>query len=65
MAPVYKDNKEQWLVYLPEDNWVHIFTGEKYNGGEVTVNAPLGCPPVFYREDSEYKELFSKVINIV
>ncbi|MCL4110929.1 UNVERIFIED_CONTAM: hypothetical protein GTU68_030121 [Idotea baltica] len=65
VAPVYKDNKEQWLVYLPEDNWVHIFTGEKYNGGEVTVNAPLGCPPVFYREDSEYKELFSKVINIV
>jgi len=63
VAPVHKENQEEWAIYLPKDNWVHLFTGVEYEGGDIIVDAPLGCPPVFYRKDSEYKELFKQVKN--
>ncbi len=48
VAPVHKESQEEWMVYLPEDNWVHIFTGEKYSGGDVMIKALLGCLPIFF-----------------
>ncbi len=33
----------------------------KRSGGEVTVNAPIGKPPVFYRADSEWAALFASL----
>jgi alpha-glucosidase len=40
-------------VYLPEDTWVHLWSGEVYTGGDtVSVNAPIGYPAVFYRQNS-------------
>lgn len=61
VAPVLDEGVNEWNVYLPEDNWVHLWTGKEYTGGEFTVDAPIGQPPVFYRKDSEYKELFEKL----
>ena len=61
VAPVYLENKSEWSVYLPEDNWIHLLTGKEYKKGEYIIEAPIGIPPVFYRKNSKYKELFSKI----
>lgn len=49
------------LVMLPDDEWVHLFTGKEFSGGNHLVDAPMGCPPVFYRKESVWKDLFSGV----
>ncbi len=64
VAPVYKKETSSWKVYLPEDNWVHVWSGAKFTGGWVEVDAPLGQPPVFYRQDSEQAELFSQIVSL-
>ena len=61
VAPVHSEARDSWPLYLPNDNWVHLFTGMEYKGGDVIVEAQLGCPPVFYRRESLYRELFSQV----
>ena len=34
--------------YLPPGTWFHVWTGEEHAGGAViTVEAPIGSPPVF------------------
>ena len=64
VAPVIKPNQSHWKVYLPKDDWVHVWTGKNYLGGWVTVDAQIGKPPVFYRKESEYSELFKMIINM-
>ena len=64
VAPVLEQNKNEWSVYLPEDEWIHFWTGTSYIGGEYMVKAPVGFPPVFYRKDSEYAKLFNNVANL-
>lgn len=64
VAPVYKENKEEWDLYLPDDNWIHFWTGKEYSGGEINVEAPLGQPPVFYRKESKYRELFEEAAEV-
>lgn len=59
IAPVIKRNKKSWKVYLPKDRWVHLWTGEEYTEGWVEVVAPIGEPPVFYRKNSQYQEIFA------
>ena len=61
VAPVYLADQTAWQVYLPEDNWVHLWSGAEYAGGNVTVDAPMGYPPVFYRKDAASAELFAKI----
>ena len=61
VAPVYESEKHNWEVYLPEDEWIHLWTGKEYQGGTVTVAAELGYTPAFYRKDSKYAELFSEI----
>lgn len=39
-------------------------TGETHEGGDITVDAPLGKPPVFYRQQSEWADLFSTLRHI-
>ncbi|USD67733.1 alpha-glucosidase [Vibrio sp. SCSIO 43136] len=58
VAPVYNEGEVNKRLYLPEDTWVHAWTGEVYQGGWVEVDAPIGEPAVFYRADSEDKALF-------
>ena len=51
-------------VYLPEDTWVHIWTGKEYKGGHYSIEVPMGYPAVFYKKDSEYKNLFAGLKEI-
>ncbi|MFC7393623.1 alpha-glucosidase [Scopulibacillus cellulosilyticus] len=64
VAPVYKSSVTEWEVYLPNDQWIHIWTGKEYMGGDVKVNAPIGCPAVFYRKNSPYADLFQMISKI-
>lgn len=52
IAPVIKDAARERTVYLPEDEWVQLFTGAEYGGGIISVQAPIGRPPVFVRKAS-------------
>ncbi|MED1862344.1 alpha-glucosidase [Fictibacillus nanhaiensis] len=63
VAPVYEEAATHWNVYLPEDEWVHVWSGKEYRGGYTEVEAPIGQPPVFYRKNSPYKELFESLTN--
>ena len=56
VAPVLTEGAVQREVLLPEDAWIHLFTGEAYTGGNHTVPGPVGCPPVFIRQDSAFAD---------
>ena len=59
VAPVIRLHTSHRKVWLPEGKWVHFWTGKACRGGRaVTVKAPLGQPPVFYRQDSAFAPLF-------
>jgi len=60
IAPVYEQDKHEWDVYLPQDEWVHLWTGEEYHGGAITVSAELGYTPAFYRKNSEFADIFEE-----
>lgn len=59
VAPVVTESATSREVYLPSTDaeakeggeaprWFHVFTGESFEGGQtVTVDAPIGTPPVF------------------
>ena len=55
-APVLKEGAVTKKVYLPYDRWIHLFTGKEYEGGTAEVDAPIGCPPVFIRAESPWRE---------
>lgn len=61
IAPVYLADQTEWNAYLPQDQWIHLWTGEEYNGGDVTVKAELGYTPAFYRKGSAYTEIFEEI----
>ncbi|MGL5099344.1 MAG: alpha-glucosidase [Fusobacteriaceae bacterium] len=61
VAPVYLEGVTEWDVYLPEDKWINIWTGEELGAGDHKVKAELGKIPVFYRKDSEWKNIFEAV----
>ncbi|HBT40362.1 MAG: Glycoside hydrolase family 31 [Thermotoga sp. 50_1627] len=66
IAPVIKPHAERWKVYLPEDKWVHLWTAKKFTGGWVEIDAPLGYPPVFLREDSSLaQDLLIKLRDVL
>ncbi|MEE1658058.1 alpha-glucosidase [Microvirga sp. CF3062] len=66
VAPVSQAGKTEWSTYLPAGaEWVHIWTAETFAGGsDVTVPAPFGQPPVFYRAGSRFAELFASLRTI-
>ena len=61
VAPVWHEGAESRSVYLPDDRWVHLWTGKPYGGGEHEVPAPMGQPPVFWRADSPDEALFRSI----
>lgn len=63
VAPVLKKGCTQWPVYLPDDTWIHLWSGKAYSKGKHIVEAPLGNPPVFCRESSVYLNEFLKLKN--
>ena len=63
VAPVYLEGAQSRSVYLPEDTWIHLFTGELYGGGTYEIEAPIGYPPVFYRKDAGHADLFKSITD--
>ncbi len=61
VAPVVKPGEESRTLWLPEGDWVHLWSGEKFGGGDCSVYSPIGQPPVFWREDSPWAELFRAI----
>ena len=62
VAPVMREKQESWKVYLPKEKWVQFFTGKEFEGdGWIEIPSPLGLPIAFYRKDSEFAPLFSKL----
>lgn len=66
VAPVYLPDVETWDVYLPSDpeaTWVFLWDESMmFSGGaRVNVPAPLGQPPVFYRNVSAFVDVFRNV----
>ncbi|MDY7028296.1 MAG: hypothetical protein SVR04_08375, partial [Spirochaetota bacterium] len=53
--------KTKRRLYLPDDAWIHLWSGREMKPGYCTVEAPVGSPPVFYRRDSEFADLFEKI----
>lgn len=58
VAPIVRNRQRRATVVLPDDEWIHLWSGTRLGGGRATVDAPLGEPPVFYRAGSEYAPLF-------
>jgi sulfoquinovosidase len=60
VAPVQAPGAGEWSVHLPGGAaWTHLWSGMTYAGGQcVTVPAPIGRPPVFFRDGSPFQGLF-------
>ncbi|UCF97394.1 MAG: alpha-glucosidase [Spirochaetaceae bacterium] len=61
VAPVITPRRSAWTVYLPEDQWIHLWSGREFAPGRRRVAAPLGQPPVFYRKRSPFRETFEAI----
>lgn len=66
VAPVIEADRADWTAYLPAGaEWVHVWSGKRHAGGQdVTVPAPFGEPPVFYRADSAHADLFERIASV-
>ncbi len=64
VAPAYRRRQRRRRVYLPEDRWIHLWSGKEYSGGWHRVEIPLGEPAVFYRAGSADAELFQEIGKI-
>lgn len=53
VAPVLDPGVNQVQCYLPEGQWTYLWTEKQYNpgksGSNISVDAPLGKPAVFYK----------------
>ena len=66
VAPVTEPGLESWDVYLPGagQGWVWLWdeTEAVVQGqSTVTVQAPIGMTPVFYKEGSVWTDLFRQI----
>jgi alpha-glucosidase len=61
VAPVYVKKATTRKLYLPQDQWIHLWSDQEFSGGWITIAAPIGQPPVFYRKLSSFVPLFKKL----
>ncbi len=66
VAPVHQKGATEWQVYLPSrETWVNVWTMQEIQGGQrITIEAPIGKPPVFFRKNSKWSELFKGIREI-
>lgn len=64
IRPVVNHGQTKQEVYLPKDEWIHLWTGEEFNQGLAEVPCPVGFPPVFYRKNSTYRTLFEAIAKL-
>ncbi|MCR5293946.1 MAG: alpha-glucosidase [Lachnospiraceae bacterium] len=66
VAPLLEKGEMRRRVLLPEDLWIHLFTGKVYEGpSRGYVRAKPGCPPVFVRAGSGLDYLVKRVMRTV
>lgn len=65
VVPVMHKRKKQMTVEFPCNGWVHLFTDALYNKGTQLIDAPVGCPPVFYKENSKHVKLFREITKYI
>ena len=53
VAPVCRPKVCKMRVYLPNDEWIHLWSGKEYTGGVYEVDCPIGEMPVFVRKQSK------------
>ena len=58
VAPVMESGATLRRVYLPNEEWKHLFTHTEYGEGEYFIEVPIGQPAVFYRKSSPFADLF-------
>ena len=61
VAPVWQEAQTERSVYLPEGEWIHLWSGNVYGQGDHTVPAALGDTPVFYRKGSLWANLMEDI----
>ena len=63
VAPVIKEGVVSRNVYLPDDQWIHVFSKKSFRGGNFDIDAPIGQPPVFVRKDSPWLDTILELGN--
>lgn len=65
VAPVIEPGVDRWTAYLPAGaTWVHLWSNARFTGGSaIEVAAPIGQPPVFWREGSDHAALFAGLVD--
>lgn len=53
VAPIIKAGAKTGRVYLPNDEWIHLWSKKEYGGGTFDVDAPIGEIPVFIRKNAQ------------
>lgn len=61
VAPILEEGARERMVYLPDDRWIHVFTGKDYEGGNYLIDSPMGMPPVFVRKESQWLEKLTSI----
>ena len=61
VAPVVQPGKENRELWLPKGSWRLLWSGEPFSGGRLSITAPLGYPPVFFKTSSSFCPLFEKL----
>jgi sulfoquinovosidase len=64
VAPVIEEGAVAREVYLPKGEWVHLWSGARYGAGRHSIAAPIGTPPVFWREGMQFADLFTSLPGI-
>ena len=64
VAPVIEEGAVAREVYLPDGEWVHLWSGERFEPGRHKVDAPIGSPPVFWRNGSDFAGLFAGLVAV-
>jgi sulfoquinovosidase len=64
VAPVIEEGAVTREVYLPAGEWMHIWSGKRFGGGRHNIDAPIGSPPVFWRDGSGFADLFKSLVSV-
>lgn len=60
-SPSYRVGSDLRDLRLPADRWVHLWSSREFRGGDISIEAPLGYPAVFYRADSPWATAFDRL----
>jgi len=59
--PVMRPGVQNLRVDIPEGKWVHLFSRMTFGPGTYHVVCPIGQPAIFYRSNSPFEDVFTKI----